>query len=277
MVGSEAWIYVLAEGLRGKTRMKLHFVASGHEQSAHRFASLTARYGQTDIDAADIIVVLGGDGQMLHMMRESISYEKPLFGLNCGHVGFLMNDYADADNKNTDLIHRIEQAEQAILHPLALEARQRDGSTHNALAINEVSLLRQTHNAAHCAITVNGRREMEMLVCDGVLLATPQGSTAYNLSAHGPILPVGAELLALTPISAFRPRRWRGALLPAASQVKIEVLDPDFRPQSVTADNIEFRDITEVNIHQKSEIAIPLLYDPGHGLSERIISEQFAS
>ncbi len=255
--------------------MKLHFVASGHDRSAARFAQLTKRYGQANIEQADVIIVLGGDGQMLHTMRESITYQKPIFGLNCGRIGFLMNDYADTDNQ--DLIKRIELAEHANLHPLLVRAHSHDGSTHEALAINEVSLLRQTHNAAHCAIYINDKLEMDLLVCDGVLLATPQGSTAYNLSAHGPIIPVGADLLALTPISAFRPRRWRGALLPAGSHVRIEVIDPDFRPQSVTADNIEFRDITEIDIQQKSDISIPLLYDPGHGLSERIISEQFSS
>jgi NAD+ kinase len=151
------------------------------------------------------------------------------------------------------------------------------GVTHSAIAINEVSLLRQTHNAAHCAIYINDVLEMDMLVCDGVLVATPAGSTAYNLSAHGPILPIGADLLALTPISPFRPRRWRGALLPAGSKVRFEVLEADFRPQSVTADNIEFRDIASALITQDDNITIPLLHDEGHGLSKRIISEQFTA
>lgn len=258
--------------LQGKPDMKFHFIASQHSQARARYDALTEKYGQADIAQADMLIVLGGDGQMLHAMREAISYQKPLFGMNCGRVGFLMNEYSDAD-----LPHRLSHAETVTIHPLVLEATDRHGKTHHAHAINEVSLLRQTHNAAHCAIYVNDRLEMEQLICDGVLLATPAGSTAYNLSAHGPILPVGAELLALTPISAFRPRRWRGALLPAHSVVRIEVNEADFRPQSVTADNIEFRDITRAIIRQDSEIAIPVLYDPGHGLSERIISEQFNS
>jgi NAD+ kinase len=192
--------------------------------------------------------------------------------MNCGRVGFLMNDFSDAD-----LLERIKTAETAPLHPLRLQATDISGVTHSAIAINEVSLLRQTHNAAHCAIYINDVLEMDMLVCDGVLVATPAGSTAYNLSAHGPILPIGADLLALTPISPFRPRRWRGALLPAGSKVRFEVLEADFRPQSVTADNIEFRDITSALITQDDSITIPLLHDEGHGLSKRIISEQFTA
>ena len=251
--------------------MKLHFAASTHTDSQARLAQLTGRYGQTEIERADVIVVLGGDGQMLQAMRDSIRHNLPLFGVNCGRIGFLMNEFGDEA-----LPERIAAADRAELHPLQMAATTLDGERHEALAMNEVALLRQTHNAAHCAIDINNKREMEMLVCDGVLVATPAGSTAYNLSAHGPILPIGAELLALTPISAFRPRRWRGALLPAKSRVHIEVLEPEFRPQSVTADNVEFRNIAAVDIWQRQDISIPLLYDPGRGLPERIISEQFA-
>ncbi len=250
--------------------MKIHFMASDHPESTQRFTQLSAQYGQADISEADYLVVLGGDGQMLAAMRDAINYQKPLFGINCGRVGFLMNEYSD-----TDLPQRLQAAEAVCIHPLELTATDCSGNTHKALAINEVSLLRQSHNAAHCAIYVNDKQEMALLICDGILLATPAGSTAYNLSAHGPIIPLGAELLALTPISAFRPRRWRGALLPANSRVRIEVIDADFRPQSVTADNVEFRDIKEATIRQINEISIPVLYDKGHGLSERIISEQF--
>jgi len=204
-------------------------------------------------------------------MRDSIRYNVPLFGMNCGHVGFLMNEFED-----NGLPERIEAADRAELHPLQMAATSVQGKTYEALAMNEVALLRQTHNAAHCAISVNDKQEMELLICDGVMVATPAGSTAYNLSAHGPILPIGADLLALTPISAFRPRRWRGALLPGKSRVRIEVLEPDFRSQSVTADNVEFRDIAVVDIWQRQDISVPLLYDPGRGLPERILSEQFA-
>lgn len=252
--------------------MKLHFVASTHAESISRLDALSQQYGQYSVEEAEVIVVLGGDGQMLHTMRESIRHGKPLFGMNCGRVGFLMNDFSDAD-----LLERIKTAETAPLHPLRLHATDISGVTHSAIAINEVSLLRQTHNAAHCAIYINDVLEMDMLVCDGVLVATPAGSTAYNLSAHGPILPIGADLLALTPISPFRPRRWRGALIPAGSKVRFEVLEADFRPQSVTADNIEFRDIGSALITQDDNITIPLLHDEGHGLSKRIISEQFTA
>ena len=250
--------------------MKFHFTASSHTESRDRLEELIAMYGQNDSEQADVIIVLGGDGQMLHSMREAIRVNKPIFGMNCGRIGFLMNDYA-----STDLGDRVSAAIEAHLHPLSLIATDCDGVRHEALAINEVSLLRQTHNAAHSSIFVNDIEQMEMLVCDGVMIATPAGSTAYNLSAHGPILPIGADLLALTPISAFRPRRWRGALLPADSKVRIEVRDPDFRPQSVTADNIEFRNIANVTITQASDITITLLHDKARSLSDRIISEQF--
>jgi len=250
--------------------MNIHFMASDHPESQQRFTQLAGHYGQAKIADADFLVVLGGDGQMLAAMREAITYQKPLFGMNCGRVGFLMNEYSE-----DDLPARLRAAEAVSIHPLELTATDQRGNIHTALAINEVSLLRQSHNAAHCAIYINDKLEMELLVCDGILLATPAGSTAYNLSAHGPIIPLGAELLALTPISAFRPIRWRGALLPSKSLVRIEVIDADFRPQSVTADNVEFRDIKEAIIRQTDEISIPVLYDEGHGLSERIISEQF--
>lgn len=252
--------------------MNLHFTASSHQDAQTRLTELIAQYGNVPLNEADIMVVLGGDGKMLHALRESIEFDIPVFGLNCGRLGFLMNDY-----KQTNLIERLEKAVYAPLRPLEMTAIDKDRQTHKALAINEVSLLRQTHSAAHTRIWVNGKCEMEQLVCDGVMVATPAGSTAYNLSAHGPIIPVGTELLALTPISAFRPRRWRGALLPANSQVKFEILDAEFRSQSVSADGIEIRDVTEVTISQAEKVTIKLLYDPGASLSDRSIAEQFVS
>ncbi len=233
---------------------------------------MVERYGQHDLKESEVIIALGGDGQMLSCLKVSIKYEIPVFGINCGHVGFLMNEY-----REVDLIERIQKAETAPIHPILMQARKLNGEKHEALAINEVSLLRQTHNAAHCQITINSKIELEQLVCDGVMVATPAGSTAYNLSVHGPIIPIGAELLALTPISPFRPRRWQGALLPASSVVKIQVLEPDFRPQSVTADNLEVRDIEEVTIRQAGEITLRLLFDSGTTLAERTIREQFLS
>lgn len=252
--------------------MKLHFTASEHSDAITRLAELTNRYGNVPIEEADIMVVLGGDGKMLHALRTSIAFNIPVFGMNCGRLGFLMNDYSDAD-----LITRLEQAVFAPLHPLQMQAIDSDGRTHEALAINEVSLLRQTHSAAHTRIWVNEKCELEQLVCDGVMVATPAGSTAYNLSAHGPIIPVGTELLALTPISAFRPRRWRGALLPSDSKVRFEILDPNFRSQSVSADGNEIRDVVEVSVSQAQETTIKLLYDKGASLSDRSITEQFMS
>ena len=250
--------------------MKIHFKSSKHKQAEILFNQLSDRYTQNTIEDSDVIVALGGDGQMLSCLKESIEYEIPVFGINCGHVGFLMNE-----DKQTDLVERISKAETAPIHPILMHANKFNGQTQEALAINEISLLRQTHNAAHCQITINDKIELEQLVCDGVMIATPAGSTAYNLSAHGPIIPIGAELLALTPISPFRPRRWRGALLPASSTVNIKVLSPEFRPQSVTADNLEVRDIKEVTISQENQITLRLLFDAGASLAERTISEQF--
>ena len=250
--------------------MKIHFKSSKHKQAEILFNQLSDRYTQNAIEDADVIVALGGDGQMLSCLKESIEYEIPVFGINCGHVGFLMNE-----DKKTDLVERISKAEAAPIHPILMHATKFNGQTQEALAINEISMLRQTHNAAHCQITINDKIELEQLVCDGVMIATPAGSTAYNLSAHGPIIPIGAELLALTPISPFRPRRWRGALLPASSTVNIKVLSHEFRPQSVTADNLEVRDIKEVTIRQENQITLRLLFDAGASLAERTISEQF--
>ncbi len=250
--------------------MKIHFKSSKHKQAEILFVELSDKYTQNAIEDADVIVAIGGDGQMLSCLKDSIDYEIPVFGINCGHVGFLMNE-----DKQTDLIERINNAETAPIHPILMNAINFTGQAQQALAINEISLLRQTHNAAHCQITINNKIELEKLVCDGVMIATPAGSTAYNLSAYGPIIPIGAELLALTPISPFRPRRWRGALLPATSTVNIKVLSPEFRPQSVTADNLEVRDIKEVTISQANQITLRLLFDAGASLAERTISEQF--
>ena len=250
--------------------MKIHFSASTHEVAQERLARLVARYGQTDLEAANCIVALGGDGHMLHVLHETLAHEMPVFGLNCGRLGFLMNHYA-----SDELVERIEAAETAPIHPLRMTVTGADGTSHSALAINEVSLLRQTHNAAHIRVEVDGKHQVEELVCDGILLATPVGSTAYNLSAHGPVIPLGAGLLALTPISPFRPRRWRGALLGERSRVGLEVLEPDFRPVSASADSTEYRHVARVDIEQAHDITLRLLYDPGFSLTERAIAEQF--
>ena len=252
--------------------MKLHFSASKHDEAKLRLEQMTKRYGQAKIQDATHIVALGGDGHMLHVLQDTLSFGLPVFGMNCGRLGFLMNHYA-----GDDLLNRIAAAETAPLHPLRMNATDKDGYTHESLAINEVSLLRQTHNAAHLAITVNNKQQMKCLVCDGILVATPAGSTAYNLSAHGPIIPLGGGLMALTPISAFRPRRWRGALLSDNSKVTLDVLEPKFRPVSASADSAEIRHAQRVTVEQAKDITLNLLYDPGFSLSERATQEQFLS
>jgi NAD+ kinase len=250
--------------------MKLHFSASSHDGAIERRARLVERYGQHEIADADCIVALGGDGHMLHVLHETVAHDKPVFGLNCGRLGFLMNHY-----DSEELTERIRDAETAPIHPLRMHAETTDGTQHSALAINEVSLIRQTHNAAHIRVEVDGKHQVDELVCDGILLATPVGSTAYNLSAYGPVVPLGAGLMALTPISPFRPRRWRGALLNESAQVNLEVLEPQFRPVAASADSAEHRHIKTISIAQAQDITLRLLYDQGYSLADRAIAEQF--
>lgn len=248
----------------------IHFAASNSQAAQTAFPLLTDRYGQTPVDQADVIVALGGDGFMLHMLHDTMHLPAPVYGMNRGSVGFMMNDYHD-DN----LLERLNSAEMTQINPLRMTATTVNGLTTEALAINEVSLLRQTYQAAKLRITVDGRERLEELICDGALIATPAGSTAYNLSAHGPILPIESDLMALTPISAFRPRRWRGALLPHGAQVKIEVLEESKRPVLAVADSTEVRQVSTVEVAFHKEVVIQLLFDPGHGLNERILKEQF--
>lgn len=229
------------------------------------------RYGQVEEDAADVIVALGGDGAMLDAMRRRFGDQKPVYGMNRGTVGFLMNEYSE-----DDLLERLDRAELATVAPLRMTATDRGGDKHERLAINEVSLLRQTAQSAKLRIVVDGKERMAELSCDGLMVATPAGSTAYNLSAHGPILPIGANLLALTPVSAFRPRRWRGALLRHDAKVEIHVIASDRRPVAAAADNQEVRDVTHVEIHEDRNQRLTMLFDSGHALDERILREQFA-
>ncbi len=249
---------------------KIAFVASETRETKDAFTALTKRYGNVTPREADAIVALGGDGLMLQTMHNHLNSSIPIYGMNRGSVGFLLNDY-----KENRLKERLSAAETTVIHPLRMTARDVDGQSHEALAINEVSLFRQMHQAAKLAIAVDDTARMEELICDGVLVATPAGSTAYNLSAHGPILPITAPLLALTPISPFRPRRWRGALLPNEARVTIEVLEPEKRPVSAVADHTEFRDVVAVEICEESGIDIFMMFDPGHTLAERILAEQF--
>lgn len=251
--------------------LKIAFTASRRPEAQTAKTRLMDIYGQAEEAEADIIVALGGDGAMLDAMRRRFEDHKPVYGMNRGTVGFLMNDYSE-----DQLIQRIEAAVHADVSPLRMQATDIYGNQHQRLAINEISLLRQTAQTAKLRVTVDGRERMAELSCDGVLVATPAGSTAYNLSAHGPILPIGANLLALTPISAFRPRRWRGALLRHDAKVEIEVLDARRRPVAASADNQEVRSVTQVSIHEDHTQKLTMLFDNGHALDERILREQFA-
>ena len=252
------------------SREKLAFVASASDAAQDALKVLEARYPSKAVEDADVIVALGGDGFMLQSLHRNIGRDIPIYGMNRGTIGFLMNDY-DEDG----LLERIADAELAILHPLQMKAHVESGAVMTLSAINEVSLLRETRQAALLRIVVDGTVRVPEMSCDGVLVATPAGSTAYNLSAHGPILPLGAGVLALTPISAFRPRRWRGALLPRAAHVQIEVLEPAKRPVSAVADSTEVRDVRLIEIVEQRDVELKLLFDAGHGLEERILHEQF--
>ncbi len=218
-----------------------------------------------------MIVALGGDGFMLRTLHRYLALNKPVFGMKLGTVGFLMNQF-----RAEDLPERLARAQPAPLRPLVMEAVGESGTTTTSLAFNEVSLLRQTKQAAHIRVSLNGAVKIDELMCDGVLVCTSAGSTAYNLSAHGPILPLGVDVLAMTPISPFRPRRWRGAILHAGTQVHFEILDPYKRPVSATADSNEVRDVVEVTIRESRDKTVTLLFDPEHNLEDRILNEQFA-
>ena len=250
----------------------LAFVASDRPEALASRAALQARYGGVEEAEADVIVALGGDGFMLEVLHRNLRAKTPVYGMNRGSVGFLMNDY-DEDA----LVERIAAAGRAVIHPLQMDAWGESGQVQSGLAMNEVSLLRQTRQSAKLKITIDGRVRMEELTCDGCLVATPAGSTAYNLSAHGPIIPLDARMLALTPISAFRPRRWRGALLPHQSRVRFDVLEADKRPVSATADSFEVRRVVSVEVHERRDVELTMLFDAGRSFEERVLAEQFAS
>ncbi|MDP6351674.1 MAG: NAD kinase [Alphaproteobacteria bacterium] len=252
------------------TTPTIGFVAADVATAGTALGALKARYGATPPDEADVIVALGGDGFMLDSLHRFLSRGVPIYGMNQGTVGFLMNTYDERD-----LPERIAAAQRATLHPLRMRAECDNGQVVDGLAINEVSLLRQTRFAAKIRISVDGRVRLDELVSDGVMVATPAGSTAYNLSAHGPILPLDSQLLALTPICPFRPRRWRGALLPERAAVRFEMLEADRRPVNATADYTEAPRVRVVDVAQDRTTALHLLFDPEHNLDERIITEQF--
>ncbi len=250
---------------------RIAFKASPAPAAQEALAVLTALHGQVDVGVADVVVALGGDGFMLQSLHEIEGMDVPVYGMNCGTIGFLMNTFAI-----DDLPARLAAAEEAMINPLAMRAVCMDGSVTHALAINEVSLLRAGPQAAKLRISVDGKERLSELVCDGVLLATPAGSTAYNYSAHGPILPIGSDVLALTPMAAFRPRRWRGALLPKSVVVRFDVLDPEKRPVRADADSRPVPDVVSVEVWSEPKVQHRILFDPGHGLEERLIVEQFA-
>ena len=249
---------------------KIAFVAARQKQAQDALKKMQDKYGNTDPAKADVIVALGGDGYMLRTLHKFLKRNIPIFGMNRGSVGFLMNEFRVAGLKK-----RLEQSQAINLHPLRMSVTELNGKTREALAINEVSLLRQTRLAAKLKIKIDGKIQMEELICDGAIVATPAGSTAYNLSAHGPIIPLGAKLIALTPISAFRPRQWRGALLPSDAKIEFEVLDPAERQVSVAADGTEVRKIKSVSICEDGSLKPTLLFDPEHNLEDRIVREQF--
>lgn len=250
---------------------KIAFLASSAPAAQEALLTLTGLHGQTEVAEAEVVVALGGDGFMLQTLHETETTGLPVYGMNCGTVGFLMNTFG-----LEDLPARLAAAEEAVINPLAMTAVSMDGTVTRALAINEVSLLRAGPQAAKLRIFVDGKERLAELICDGALVATPAGSTAYNYSAHGPILPIGSDVLALTPMAAFRPRRWRGALLPKSVVVRFEVLEPEKRPVRADADSRPVTDVVSVEVRSEPSIRHRILFDPGHGLEERLIVEQFA-
>jgi NAD+ kinase len=250
--------------------MKIAFVAAEQEAAVEALDQLSQLYGQYAAEDCEVIVALGGDGFMLETMHRFIERQVPIYGMNRGTVGFLLNSYSDER-----LPERLQRTQTVRLHPLVMSVETTDGQTYQALAINEVSLHRQSRQAAKLRIRVDDKIRLDELICDGLLVATPAGSTAYNLSAHGPIIPVGAGVLALTPVCAFRPRRWRSALLPHKARVAVEILEQLKRPVSAVADFTEIRDVANVEIREDRTIGIDLMFDPEHNLEERIIAEQF--
>jgi len=248
---------------------RLHFVASDAPEAEAALKELRAQHEDAGPERADIIVALGGDGFMLQTLHAFLGRGRPIYGMNLGSVGFLMNEYS-----KDGLEERLAAAEPAQIHPLRMRAYS-GGKVIEALAFNEVSLLRQTRQAAKIRVVVDDKVRIAELICDGVLVSTPAGSTAYNLSAHGPILPIDAALLALTPISAFRPRRWRGALLPHRARTRFEILEADKRPVSAVADDREVRNVDRIEVEEDRTISMIMLFDAGHSLDERILAEQF--
>jgi NAD+ kinase len=249
---------------------RIAFVASPAPEARKALKRLVKLYGNVSPSRADVVVALGGDGLMLQTLRRAMKADKPIYGMHRGTVGFLMNEF-----RERGLRERLAAAQTTVIHPLVMRARDVKGKLHEHYAINEVSLFRQTYQVARLSLSVDGKERLPELMADGVLVATPAGSTAYNLSAQGPIIPINAPMLAVTPISPFRPRRWRGALLPDGAWVTVRVIDPDRRPVAAVADHAEVRSVREVDIRMDHSVSMRMLFDPGHSLEERILSEQF--
>jgi len=254
-----------------RTFKSLCFLASTSPEALAAREELIALYGQAPQEDADVMVALGGDGFMLQMLHNTMNSGKRVYGMNRGSIGFLMNDY-----RVENLAERIDAAVENAFHPLEMRTVNADGTTSVALAVNEVSLFRQSYQAAKLRVEIDGHVRLEELICDGLMVTTPAGSTAYNLSAHGPILPLEAPLLAITPVSAFRPRRWRGALLPNKVTVDITVLEPEKRPVNAVADNTEVKSVLSVRIAQTQDTTARILSDPDRSWSDRILAEQFS-
>ena len=251
--------------------MKIHFSIAKNKKAKLASTELIRLYGQVELAKAEVIVAVGGDGAMLSAMRESINFNIPVFGLNRGNIGFLMNDFHELN-----LVKRLKEANEIIVHPLEMIAIDSNNNKFIELAINEVAIFRRTHQSAIISIKIDGTERLNELTCDGVMLATPVGSTAYNLSAHGPILPIGSEILALTPISPFRPRRWRGALIKNGSNVEFNIINPKLRPVSASADSKEVKNIEKVLISQRNDIDLRILYDKTNSMEDKYLKEQFS-
>jgi NAD+ kinase len=272
-----SWLQIRVQLTKPKAHMspigsyeRIAFVASPIAEAQAAHVQLCRRYDNAAPEAADVIVALGGDGFMLQTLHQFMETGKPIYGMHRGTVGFLMNEYS-----LDGLRERLAATRNTVIHPLLMRARDADDREHDFHAVNEVSLFRQTSQAARLRILVDGKERLAELVADGAMVATPAGSTAYNLSAQGPIIPISASLMALTPISPFRPRRWRGALLSDQAQVRFEVLEADKRPVAAVADHDEVRSVLVVDIHMDHATRMNVLFDPGHGLDERILREQF--
>lgn len=251
---------------------KVAFLGASNPEAQEALSALKSTYDNCAPTEADVIVALGGDGFMLQILHEHMHLDKPVYGMNRGSIGFMLNEYSP-----DSLQLRLSKATEARIRPLHMKATTLDGNVVEALAINEVSLLRETRQSAKIRISVDGKVRMNELICDGIMVATPAGSTAYNLSAHGPVIPIDSPLLALTPISAFRPRRWRGALLPHKATIRFDVMEANKRPVSAVADHTEVRNIEFVTVAEASDITITMLFDDGHSLEERIVQEQFVN